>query len=1014
MQQANNSIDYKLLEQPPFWWLFFYFFIKMLLLKNAFCDKITLKGKEYFMLKRLFLSVLVIVFSADFGAFAATQRSSRTTTNTTSTTDASNTLTTARSAVRSGTRTSASTVTSGTARAAIKKLPKLTSSAFDKNNKVMVNTVKASSVSAGDPIMSTGSAVRSAKKMQKVTNKSTSIAAATALSDTVVSSDCQTAYFGCMDSFCMVDNVTGGRCRCSDKITEYDNRVFAIQKSNEESYIIQTEGADLLKMGNTAEQIYAQAQAAADKVTKKEIKPEIKGVDLSLWDKKNNDDDDDIWEEEEELTQLDSDLVGTYGDKLHARAAGICRQQIPDQCKSSVAMLRMIYTQKIQSDCAAYANSLDKQEAEVAEKLQTARRGLVEIATEQYKATHKGEGECLKEFNLCMQGEETCGEGYLGCVTFAARDNLHDEAGGSKATQAPVDGFAGLTLAKTTLQQLETKAVFCQDILNTCVDVSKNVWTKFVAAVAPTLKAAELEKESELRTSCNREVSQCFIQACREQMDSDKTGAMDLKNPDNTFDMCLSNPKLFLNLCKPKLEPCLEATGGTFDNYEASSLWQGIMLILNRAKVTVCNHEVEECLLAEERCGKDYSGCIGLSTYEIGELCPVDVLTGCMADNNNDEYAVREYVAKVAQGIALNIENSILNKCEAALKKAMLTYCGAEDTCPNAKLDESMFKNVMHVELCKQNGSIRLLGQGDYTCYPNATSFGDADLIAGNVFPKVRDQVEINAITFDAEKGEFGLADDRQTKDNDTGEWNYAALKQLQKTLQTSYDNMVRAIQSDTMVYYCMNGRDFEHFLGTAEGEQERANKRQELETIANANPYINEDGSSKGRFPNLTRSAKNAIGYQLINAVSPIYFDTKEQLEKDKFAAMVQEVSNYINEKVTMTQEKQHQYNQSACLSFRKKEDHPSVHGCDNGTYITREPSYDPATSICTIKIKRTKRTSECHCGTVCPWKDTEFTETFILPKVSKSDVRDAKGVTDNVLKDETAVKATMTVTGG
>ena len=194
-----------------------------------------------------------------------------------------------------------------------------------------------------------------------------------------------------------------------------------------------------------------------------------------------------------------------------------------------------------------------------------------------------------------------------------------------------------------------------------------------------------------------------------------------------------------------------------------------------------------------------------------------------------------------------------------------------------------------------------------------------------------------------------------------------------------------------------MNGRDFEHFLGTAEGEQERANKRQELETIANANPYINEDGSSKGRFPNLTRSAKNAIGYQLINAVSPIYFDTKEQLEKDKFAALTQQITDHISELVTISQEKQKEFNAGACLALNSKQDLPNRHGVKKEAFTT-EYKYDEATNTCIAsRIKWTRDGP----GIAYNWNEDSRTDTSIqMPSIHKYDVK------DGALSDATAKK--------
>ena len=54
-----------------------------------------------------------------------------------------------------------------------------------------------------------------AASTQKVVNTGTKISAAK--TNNLVDEDCQDIYFGCMDAFCIVDNVSGGRCQCSNK-----------------------------------------------------------------------------------------------------------------------------------------------------------------------------------------------------------------------------------------------------------------------------------------------------------------------------------------------------------------------------------------------------------------------------------------------------------------------------------------------------------------------------------------------------------------------------------------------------------------------------------------------------------------------------------------------------------------------------------------------------------------------------------------------------------------------------
>ena len=43
--------------------------------------------------------------------------------------------------------------------------------------------------------------------------------------NSLVDAECSDSYFGCMDAFCIVDNVSGGRCQCSNKHIDLSNNV---------------------------------------------------------------------------------------------------------------------------------------------------------------------------------------------------------------------------------------------------------------------------------------------------------------------------------------------------------------------------------------------------------------------------------------------------------------------------------------------------------------------------------------------------------------------------------------------------------------------------------------------------------------------------------------------------------------------------------------------------------------------------------------------------------------------
>ena len=827
--------------------------------------------------------------------------------------------------------------------------------------------------SAGAPV-----AARAGAK-QKVISMGTKISTATA--NTLVSQDCQNAYFGCMDSFCMLENTTGGRCKCSEKNSEYDAMLEEIQKLDKQSYVMQTEGVSLLKMGKSADEVYAMAQTAADKVSgNKKEETTKKKTELSFANK-DWFEDDEIFEEDDSV--LDSDLTTKTGDKLHAAAARICTQQIPTECKASVSMLRMVYVQKIQSDCAAYENSLKQQRLESDQKLQTARQSLRDTALEKYQEANKYDlGGCVREFNTCMQKDDTCGEGFLGCVTFAATDNLKNNSSGTVAKPTIIKSeHSSITLAATTVDQLLSKKVFCESILDQCEKVKDQVWDAFLRSAAPVIKTAESDSEDSLRRNCIGEVSECFQTACKEQMDPN--------NPDGSFDMCLSNPDLYKSLCKAKLEPCLLATGGTYDSPTESSLWTALLSRLASMKVDACTKEVKDCLLAEERCGKDYGGCIGLSTADIGNLCPAEKLTACRDDRKNLsgdalEADIRAYVQRVAQGIALNIDNSMITHCQTALKTAMLTFCGAEDSCPNASLDENMFKDIMSVQLCERDPSS--ISQ----CSTDVYKFADQDVIDGKITPILLGKVDLSAIEYklDNASSSSRVADASKTEFKSIAEakvdpfgkidgyeplkepiYSESELDRVIRTLNNNYKTIVNSVESDPKVVYCTSGRKVQGF---------------------DENKFIGtKSGKNNARFPNLTQNIRAIIAQELLVATTPIYYDTQQKILDEQLPAMTKAMSDHVGELVQLTQDKQNSINQAACNSLAKTTNIPSVHGCGHGTYENTTTEYNPETAICSYERKITKRPSYCWCGAACAWKHETSNNQIVLPKINKLDLR-------------------------
>ena len=704
-----------------------------------------------------------------------------------------------------------------------------------------------------------------ATKQQSV-SAGTKVAAAT--ENTVVPRDCQDAFYGCMDAFCMLDNAAGGRCQCSDRITELDQALEEIIKLDEQTYLMATEGVELIQMGEAESQVVARAKAAADKVVAQEKEEKKKTatkrtLDLSAWNGVAMIDDGSNVFNSFDYDDSVTSLANKKGDDLLTTSARMCRTQLDEYCQTYGSMLQLVYSQKVKSDCVAYENSLRIQKNQSQQKLQTAQKALRDAALDEYQNQNKYAtvGECAIAFAQCMQTTAECGTDYTGCVTLAAAENVRNNKSGTLAKQKKIKGAisgADVSLAASTMGQLLAKKPMCESVTKQCVNANQNdaVWDTFLRNAAPALKSAELVAEQKLRSECIPSAAECFKKACRSEFMGD----------DESYDMCLSNPETYKSLCKVQLEPCLEATGGSYDNPTASTMWTALVAMLNSMKVDACTAEIKTCLM--ERCGDDYSECIGLDVNSVGNLCPVEKLTACVTDgkyadgrNGTNTDAIREYVAEIAQGLTVQIDNALVTACQNAADDAMVRVCGDTQTCESAQFDLSSLKYMIKPMACRYNNA----SGANRTCYPRVAQFGSEDNRCG-IFATLTGKPSISAISYD-EDGSF-VSD---VESYSTPEFSKNATDQVVKILNGALNRIMTSIKSDPRVRYCMEGRKVQGFNG-----------------------FDGIDTTGHVHFKNLVNNMRATVAENLLSMV----YEKNTELE-DEFEDALDELSDQIADRL-------------------------------------------------------------------------------------------------------------------
>ena len=856
----------------------------------------------------LVLPIVISLFFADFGAFAATARSTRSGVQNAPAATANNTSSapvSARAAVRRpGTAVAQPTTQQKapvSARAATtRNAPKTTAS--------VVNTTASGAVSA-----------RAGKK-QKAINMGTKVEEATA--NTIVSQECQDAYNGCMDSFCMLDNISGGRCQCSDRHAELEQVLANIMSLDQRSYLMATEGVGRLQMGQNVDEIMARVKSVADQVAAEEISMESKNkkktLDLSSWNSTLFGEDEeleDIFEGFDKQQEFKDEFAGKTGDALHSAAAKMCKKSLPNQCQNSASMLQLVYAQKVKSDCMAYENSLQKQYTESADKLRQAEQSLRETALEQFQAENKYDlGGCVVKFKECMQTTAECGDDFSGCVadtvTLSIGDTQKNKKANKKKSSADVKmidtGSTKIEIEAATYDVLDGKKIICESVLNSCVKVRDQVWNAFLRDIAPVIKTAQVNKESSRRMNCVSVIVDCVKTSCGSKWD---------ENSDN-YDACLNDKDYIRETCEIEAQKC--GNEGLSDK-----IMDYVTAKLSAMKVDRCTTQVKECLQNENVCGKDYLGCLGLSSNRILDLCPPQKLTACMDMYGGD--SAKAYVVEVAQGVALNINNSFAEACQNAVSEAMVRVCGSTDSCNNLMVDTSAQIDALFNYYIQQTK----YGKQHWDSVEMITADMINEGIKGGysfkvVFSEKAEAALPSLITM------TGTGDDVFDTNSSTKE-----VTDLVKSMNNNLKTILASIREDTTIKACTQGISYEGFNQTNGGRIVFNGREIQLPKID-----FTASKSSSARFPHLTDNIAPTLGIQVYNQVMDAYTGRYAELMAKRDAD-----SATLAAKSATTAEDREQ----SCLDIASQMNMDA-----DGIKIEANAVYNKQTSMCDIKYVR------------------------------------------------------------
>ena len=595
---------------------------------------------------------------------------------------------------------------------------------------------------------------------------------------------CYDAYYGCMDQFCISENESGGSCACSDLSIKYDKEFSEIQEILAEADRIATEEVEKVKLGAQADIVFTGTREYDEKGNLKEIdeigkdSKEKKRADLmALWETNYDD------EDEEVFGSSGVDFSELTGGALYRAAEEICLEQVPEDCAGDMTLLRNMYSRQITSDCKGYENSIAAKRAEAELALADANADVRAALKESFDAANKYDlGQCMVQFKKCMQTEDACGENWENCVATIASENMQNNQAKSTAgtTVATVDVY---DITASTMEVLSAKRTICENVLGQCVAVRDMVWPAFLREAAPTIKVAEASAESKFRQSCLTNISKCIQTACKDDI---------VGKGVDTMDACLSRPDMARSFCKVEIDPC--------ERMEPL-IWGYVVDKLAAMRVDACTQEVKDCFTADTRCGENFQNCIGMDYDYIHDICPIDSLVVCKA--NNPAFSMDD-LDSMLMGLYLNIDNAALDQCQELVDRKMAEVCGSTTDCNKFAADDTIGA-----------GSVRSQKDGTVYRVTGMISFGSIKM--GDATGRTIDDGEGGTIKLGP--GEIGVGEylaqirERNASVPDS-EAIIATVEEELNNIAGTINRTIEMIEQDPEIQFCVNGRDLSQITG--------------------------------------------------------------------------------------------------------------------------------------------------------------------------------------------------------
>ncbi|MBQ8686600.1 MAG: hypothetical protein IJ517_02460 [Alphaproteobacteria bacterium] len=388
---------------------------------------------------------------------------------------------------------------------------------------------------------------------------------------------CRDAYFTCMDQFCGTANDAYRRCICSTKLSEIQSRERALAQAADQ--LQDFKNLNLEVINKTSAEVKAMLSASDGEFTQSITKDtsasasQLSGISDVLSKTKKKllstqgtldiaGDINSIWATTDLMGGANiSNLTGeALYNAVHAQCADLTIDKCPDT--TTQTMVVTAYGMYIENDCSLLINGLDDKLNAANGTIRAAEREMNLARLENYNDHNSTSiNDCVAKVRSDITSNLACGSDYVHCLDVTGR-YLNYETGEpiysadffKLETQVSLSGDVLTNQTNRMLVAiLNSKREFAKQSLDSCRDLSDQVWDEFMRQAIAEIYQNQQERIRQVKNECLDVVNNCYDQQTKS-----------LKDFSNVKDQLLLGSRLELSeqMCSEKLEACSNLYGG--------------------------------------------------------------------------------------------------------------------------------------------------------------------------------------------------------------------------------------------------------------------------------------------------------------------------------------------------------------------------------------------------------------------------------------------------------------------